>query len=140
MKKLPLFVTLGLVSLMGACSLVSSETPSSEVNPTADNSVILESTEETTAEGINVEAQEPNWEAQADELPVEEVPLVDGSTAGELEDSTIGVEENPELEVDEINPAANGDVILPETDNVAVPTDAESAEVVEPVEDPAPVE
>ena len=142
MKKSPLFITLGLITLIGTCNVANSGTPDSEINPVEDSSVILESTEETTAEGINVELEEPNLEVDA------EIPLVDGSEEGlessegelKLEDSTIGAEENPDLEANEINPDAEGEVILPATENVEIPADAESAEIVKPAEEIVPVE
>ena len=165
MKNLSLLLTLSLVSLMGACNAVNSGTPNSQENSAVDSSVILESngsvilksTDETTAEGINIEVEEPNLKAQAQEIPV-----VEDSMGSQLEDSNlgaevapidqytideagnlilpadeVGVEQDPDLEANEINPDTNGDVILPATENVEIPTDAESAEVVEPVAEPA---
>ena len=81
MKNLSLFVTLGLVTLMGACNSVNSGTPTNEENPAADSSVILESTDETTAEGINIQLEESTLEAQADQTPVVDVDptAVDGN-------------------------------------------------------------
>ncbi len=176
MKNLSLFVTLGLVTLMGACNAVNSGTNTSEEVPAPDSSVILESTD-----GTNVE--EPNLEAQTEQIPVvdgsadaeapeleagvispdvngdltlpqedatigaEEAPeleagVINPDANGDLtlpqEDATIGAEEAPELEANEINPeATNEEIILPETENVVIPTDKESAEVVDPVAEPA---
>lgn len=152
MKNLSLFLTLGVVTLMGACNKVNSETPVNE-EPTANSSVILESAEEPTAEGFNVELEESTLEAQAEE----ELPIVDGeavegaledatisaeeiledTTIGaeeSLEDTTIGVGEDAEIEASEINPDANGDIILPATDNAEIPTEEEAAEAIEPAE------
>jgi len=129
MKNLPLFVTLGIVTLMGACNAVNSETPTSE-DPTNNSSVVIESPEETTAEGLNIELENSNLEAQAEE----ELPIVDGTNEDVIDDATIGAEEDVEIEASEINPDANGDVILPATDNAEIPTVEESAEVVEPAE------
>ena len=129
MKNLPLFVTLGIVTLMGACNAVNSETPTSE-DPTNNSSVVIESPEETTAEGLNIELENSNLETQAEE----ELPIVDGTNEDVIDDATIGAEEDVEIEAIEINPDANGDVILPATDNAEIPTVEESAEVVEPAE------
>ena len=129
MKNLPLFVTLGIVTLMGACNAVNSETPTSE-DPTNNSSVVIESPEETTAEGLNIELENSNLEAQVEE----ELPIVDGTNEDVFDDATIGAEEDVEIEAIEINPDANGDVILPATDNAEIPTVEESAEVVEPAE------
>lgn len=129
MKNLPLFVTLGIVTLMGACNAVNSETPTSE-DPTNNSSVVIESPEETTAEGLNIDLENSNLEAQAEE----ELPIVDGTNEDVIDDATIGAEEDVEIEAIEINPDANGDVILPATDNAEIPTVEESAEVVEPAE------
>ncbi len=147
MKNLSLFVTLGLVTLMGACNAVNSGTNTSEEIPAPDSSVILESTD-----GTNVE--EPNLEAQTEQIPVVDgsadaeapeleagviSPDVNGDLTLPQEDATIGAEEAPELEANEINPeATNEEIILPETENVVIPTDKESAEVVDPAAvDPA---
>ncbi|MEM9272988.1 MAG: hypothetical protein AAGA80_08510 [Cyanobacteria bacterium P01_F01_bin.143] len=129
MKNLPLFVTLGIVTLMGACNAVNSETPTSE-DPTNNSSVVIESPEEPTAEGLNIELEDSSLEAQVEE----ELPIVDGTNEDIFDDATIGAEEDVEIEASEINPDANGDVILPATDNAEIPTVEESAEVVEPAE------
>jgi|GEM_PF-4049049 len=129
MKNLPLFVTLGIVTLMGACNAVNSETPTSE-DITNDSSIVIESSEETSTEGLNIELESSTLEAQAEE----ELPLVDGATEDALEDVTIGAEEDVEIEAIEINPDVDSDVILPATDNADIPTAEEAAEVVEPAE------
>jgi len=129
MKNLPLFVTLGIVTLMGACNAVNSETPTSE-DITNDSSIVIESPEETSTEGLNIELESSTLEAQAEE----ELPLVDGATEDALEDVTIGAEEDVEIEAIEINPDVDSDVILPATDNADIPTAEEAAEVVEPAE------
>ena len=149
MKNLPLFVTLGIVTLMGACNAVNSGTPSVEENSAADSSVIIESpAEETTAEGIELEVEEPTLEAE-----MQEIPVVDGSTETELEDSTImgseteledstimGSEEDAEVDaieaVETTDP--NGDVILPANETVEIPSEEEAAdaEAVDPLEAP----
>lgn len=133
MKNLPLFVTLGIVTLMGACNAVNSETPTSE-DITNESSIVLESPEETTTEDLNIELEGSNLEAQAEE----EIPLVDGAIDGAtedaLEDATIGSEEDIDIEAIEINPDVDSDVILPATDNADIPTAEEAAEVVEPAE------
>ena len=153
MKNFPLLVTLGLVALMGACNSVESSTPDNQeptanssvilenseettaegINeePTADSSVILEDSEETTAEGVNIELEDDALEAQAED----EIPVVDAPVEGALEEIPLETEEAADLEA--IDPADSDDVILPETDNAEIPTEEEAAEAIEPATEPA---
>ncbi len=147
MKNLSLFVTLALVTLIGSCNAVNSGTNASEEIPAPDSSVILESTDGTNAEEPNLEAQTeqiPVVDGSADaEAPELEAGVISPDVNGDLtlpqEDATIGAEEAPELEANEINPdATKEEIILRETENVVIPTDKESAEVVDPAAvDPA---
>ncbi|MEM9275747.1 MAG: hypothetical protein AAGA80_22735 [Cyanobacteria bacterium P01_F01_bin.143] len=109
MKNLSLFVTLGFIALVGVGNPANADNPSSE---------------DLTN---NIELDGSTLEIQVEDA----MPLVDG---GSLEDTTIGAEEDAEIEASEINADANGDVILPATDSAEIPTEEESAEVVDTAE------
>ena len=137
MKNLPLFVTLGVVALMGACNAVNSGTPADE-EPTTNSSIILETPEEATAEGSNIELEDATLEAQAeDEIPVVDAP-VEGESA--IEETPLATEEDAELEaadsIELVDPNSD-DVILPATDSAEIPVEEEAAELVEPATEPA---
>ncbi|MGK7895964.1 MAG: hypothetical protein AB4372_20710, partial [Xenococcus sp. (in: cyanobacteria)] len=102
MNKLPLLVTLGLVALMGACNTVESSTADNE-EPTANSSVILENSEETTAEAIDEESTadssvilEDSEETTAE--AIDEEPTADSSVILEDSEETTAEGINIELE------------------------------------------
>ena len=135
MKNLPLFVTLGVISLMGALAPVNSGTPANE-EPTTNSSIILETPEETTAEGTNIELEDSTLEAQVED----EIPVVDAPVEGEMEETPMATEEDAELEaadsIELVDPNSD-DVILPATDSAEIPVGEEAAELVEPATESA---
>ena len=70
MKKLTLFLTLSLLTLIGASTVVTAEQPAEQPNDTDPNAVYLEEQEEATQaenEVMDEAAVEPSAEAQPEE-------------------------------------------------------------------------
>jgi hypothetical protein len=153
-KALPLSLALSFLALLGACSSVNS-TPDSEL-PTGENSVILENAEEKGAEaveGLSPDAttgeatdgitedtatetettdgitEDTATETEATDGITEDTATETEATDGITEDTATETEATDTETAEEINPTDNPtEIMLPEGDSAEVETDSEAAE------------